>query len=170
MHSRIDKSRLGALRFFSTRRCFSRGQGMKAFFGVTVCLLVIGCGPQGSAPQRETGQSSSRSVVVSEPARRNDRDEKVRFLNSIREADPQYQTIQRAVMNDRDELGIVLSRNVAMDDIPKLMQSLLKRMASEFPGQDLTVVAYALSDPPMKIGRARLDASTREMTYTAARR
>jgi len=38
-------------------------------------------------------------------------------------------------------------------------------MAKEFPGQDLTVVAYAPSNPPMKIGTARLDARTRQMSY-----
>ena len=38
-------------------------------------------------------------------------------------------------------------------------------MAREFPGQDLTVLAYAPSNPPRKIGTARLDGRTREMSY-----
>ena len=72
-------------------------------------------------------------------------------------------------MNDKNELGIILDRSVSMDDIPKLMRSLLKQMASEFPGQDLTIVAYAPSNPPMVIGTGRLDARSREMTYTPSR-
>jgi hypothetical protein len=92
------------------------------------------------------------------------------FLNSIREADPRRQTIERALMNEQNELGIVLSRQVSMDDIPTLMRSLLKQMFSRFPGEDLTIIAYAPADPPLKIGTARLDAQTREMTYTPTQR
>jgi hypothetical protein len=153
-------------------------------------LFFAGCGPQGAAPQGEVGgstegrryePSASRSenerpslgtrIPVGNERRGSDVGEaKVRFLNQIRSADPQFRTIERAVMNEQNELGLVLTRNVEMDDIPKLMQSLLKQMAGQFPGEDLTIVAYAPSNPPMKIGTGRLDARTREMTYTAAQR
>jgi hypothetical protein len=59
-----------------------------------------------------------------------------------------------------------LNRNVDTDQIPALMRSVLTRMAREFPGQDLTVIAYAPSNPPLKIGTAQLDARTRQMRYT----
>ncbi|MHA3772767.1 hypothetical protein ACXR0O_14635 [Verrucomicrobiota bacterium sgz303538] len=88
------------------------------------------------------------------------------FLNRIRAADPQGKTIDRAVINDQNELGLILDRSVQMDDIPKLMKSMLTQMAREFPGEDLTVIAYAPSNPPRKIGTARLNAQTRDMTYT----
>jgi hypothetical protein len=52
-----------------------------------------------------------------------------------------------------------------MDRIPDLMRMMLTEMAREFPGQDLTVLAYAPSNPPRKIGTARLDGRTREMNY-----
>jgi hypothetical protein len=42
-------------------------------------------------------------------------------------------------------------------------------MAKEFPGEDLTVVAYAPSEPPRKIGTAHLNARTRDMSYTPQR-
>jgi hypothetical protein len=90
------------------------------------------------------------------------------FLNRIRESDPRFQTIQRAVLNENNELGLVLSRNVEMDSIPALMRTMLSEMSKEFPGQDLTVIAYAPTQPPMKIGTGRLDAGTRQMTYTRA--
>jgi hypothetical protein len=149
---------------------------MKGCAGVAIVsgsLILGGCSPQGTAPEHEIGrgsQSASPEAGVHSINSRSDLQAgKLRFLNALREADPQYQTIERAVMNEQNELGLILSRNVQMDDIPKLMRSILKRMASEFPGQDLTVVAYAPSNPPLKIGTARLDAQSREMTYTPAR-
>ena len=51
--------------------------------------------------------------------------------------------------------------------IPALMKSLLTQMAREFPGEDLTIIAYAPTQPPMRLGVARLDARTRRMTYTS---
>ncbi len=53
-----------------------------------------------------------------------------------------------------------------MDKISALMRSMLVQMAHEFPNQDLTILAYAPSNPPRKIGTARLNAQTRDMTYT----
>lgn len=88
------------------------------------------------------------------------------FLNRIRAADPQGKTIDRALINDQNELGLILNRSVQLDDIPKLMKSLLTQMAREFPGEDLTIVAYAPSNPPRKIGTGRFNARTRDMTYT----
>ncbi len=46
------------------------------------------------------------------------------------------------------------------------MRAILTQMAREFPGQDLTVVAYAPTQPPAGIGTAHLDARTPQMTYT----
>ena len=141
------------------------------------CVTGIGCAPQGTAPEREMGRAPNwergqdrDTFTRSEPIQREVEGRKLRFLNSVRDADPEYQTIERAVMNAQNELGIILSRNVAMEDIPKLMRGLLKQMASEFPGEDLTIIAYAPSDPPIKIGTGRLNAATREMTYIPAQR
>jgi hypothetical protein len=88
------------------------------------------------------------------------------FLNRIRAADPQQRTIERALLNEQNELGLILDRSVPMEKIPELMQSMLTQMAGEFPRQNLTIVAYAPSEPPRKIGTARLNAETRDMTYT----
>lgn len=158
---------------------------MKAILGLAVVCLGLGCGQQGAAPTSERGYGDStyetpraeERSIPSQPSvgtpiggRQQSEATKARFLNSIRQADPQSRTIERALMNEQGELGLVLSRNVEMDDIPKLMKSMLTRMASDFPGQDLTIVAYAPADPPLKIGTARLDASSREMTYTPTTR
>jgi hypothetical protein len=90
-------------------------------------------------------------------------------LNRLRKADPKHQTIERAVFNEQNELGVVLNRGVELDKISALMRSILVQMARAFPGQDLTVLAYAPSNPPRKIGTARLNARTRDMTYTPER-
>jgi hypothetical protein len=90
------------------------------------------------------------------------------FLNRIRNADPDHRTIDRAMLNEQNELGLILDRSVEMDKIPDLMRAILGQMAREFPGQDLTVLAYTPTDPPHKIGTAHLDAQTREMNYTPA--
>lgn len=91
------------------------------------------------------------------------------FLRRLRAADPQHQTIERAVFNEQNELGLILNRSVELDKIPALMRTVLTQMARAFPGQDLTVLAYAPSNPPRKIGTARLNARTRDMTYTPER-
>lgn len=150
---------------------------------VLAATLLSGCSQQqGSAPSSQEGSFSHQeqnNSVHQKPASRSqqfpdnspgslqqDDRAQLSFLNRIREADPQFRTIERAMMNDANELGIILSREVNMDDIPTLMRSLLKQMAAQFPGENLTVIAYAPSNPPMMIGTGRLDARTREMTYT----
>ena len=91
------------------------------------------------------------------------------FLRRLRAADPQHQTIERAVFNEQNELGLILNRSVELDKIPALMRSVLTQMARAFPGRDLTVLAYTPSNPPRKLGTARLNARTRDMTYTPER-
>ena len=163
---------------------------MKAIWGALTAVFLAGCSQQqGTAPASEQGSAqnydparraanqtaprtgaperSARLPGVQETGQQAEQ-AKLGFLKRIRDADPQQKTIERALMNERNELGIILSRNVAMNDIPTLMQSLLKQMAAEFPGENLTVTAYAPTEPPMAIGTGRLDASTREMTYTPA--
>lgn len=131
-----------------------------------VAVLLGGCGqgpveePRGAAPAMSDYQSGGGGSVGS--ARQTQAD----LLNRIRQSDPQFQVIERAIFNERNELGIVLDRGVDLDSVPGLMRSLLTQMAREFPGQDLTVIAYAPTDPPMRMGVARLDARTRQMTYT----
>jgi hypothetical protein len=133
-----------------------------------IALAVAGCDNRqdtGTAPVSEAGRGPSPTSVRSSSgaARR------AEFLNRIRAADPQYQTIQRAILNEQNELGIILQKDVDLKDIPRLMRSLLTQMAKEYPREDLTVIAYTPTQPPQKIGTGRLDAATREMTYTPVR-
>jgi len=93
----------------------------------------------------------------------------IAFLNRIRKSDPQHRTIERALFNDQNDLGLILNRSVDLDKIPALMRTVLAQMVRDFPGQDLTILAYTPSNPPRKIGTARFNARTRDMTYTRER-
>jgi hypothetical protein len=84
----------------------------------------------------------------------------IAFLNRIRQSDPQRQTIADARFNPQNELALVFAHGVEMDKIPTVMGAILTQLAQEFPLQVLTVVAYAPSNPPLKIST---------MTYTRER-
>ena len=134
-------------------------------------LVMMGClSLLASCDTRQSISSTNAPPIeqnrVAQPdARSNFKQRQLEFLNRIREADPQQRTIERAMLNEQNELGIILDGNVEMNRIPDLMRMMLTEMAREFPGQDLTVVDYAPSNPPRKIGTAHLDGRTREMNY-----
>lgn len=129
---------------------------------IGLCLALGGCDrpvPSGRAPSvkpaAETGMAGGGA-----------RGKQADFLNQIRQADPEFRTIERALLNEENELGLILDRSVDLEKIPALMRLMLTKMAAQFPGVDLTVLAYTPSKPPQKVGTARLNARTRDMTYT----
>jgi hypothetical protein len=131
-----------------------------------IALLGAGWGPYGAAP---FGGSSPPPVQARSADDGSElRQRQIAFLHRLRQADPQYQTIEKAILNEQNELGVILNRHVELEAVRPLMRTLLTHMAKVFPGQHLTVIAYAPSEPPMKIGTARLNARTRQMTYTPA--
>lgn len=162
-----------------------------ALLAAVTTLTLGGCGPAaaptntaqqpppGSRPVPEvhvnTGPgptlgNNGGPVNTAKTSGNSQRQKQLEFINRIRQSDPQGKVIDRAVMNQEDELGLILDRTVQMDEVPKLLQAMLAQMAKEFPNEDLNVHAYAPSNPPLKIGTAHLDARTRAITYTAARR
>lgn len=129
---------------------------------VAVVLITSSCDrtPQRvDAPPVETKRASESS------GERDQKTGQMAFLNRIREADPQHHTIDRALLNEHNELGLVLDHTVELNKIPALMRTILTQMAKEFPGRDLDIVAYAPTSPPRKIGTAHLDSRTRDMSY-----
>ena len=50
--------------------------------------------------------------VAQPDARQDFKQRQLAFLNRIREADPQQRTIERAMLNEQNELGLILDRNV----------------------------------------------------------
>jgi len=133
---------------------------------VWVILLCVGWGAHATEPFGTPGPPTVQARGAD--ADGDLRQRQVEFLHRLRQADPRYQTIDKAVLNEQNELGIILNRQVEMDAVRPLLRTLLTQMAREFPRQDLTVIAYAPTQPPMKIGTARLQARTRQMTYTPA--
>lgn len=132
------------------------------FTPVLSVALGSGCG-KSPPPETPVNRSvSSPAAAGSAESRR------AELLNRIRAADPQKQTIEQALINERNELGLILNRRAPLDQIPKLLQTMLAQLDETFPGQDHTVVAYTPTEPPQVIGTARLDARTRDMTYTPA--
>jgi hypothetical protein len=121
----------------------------------------VGCDQQPPPPKAEAA-----GITRSASQKGNLKERQLAFLNRIREADPQGRTIDRALLNEQNNLGLILDRSVEMEKIPALMRTMLTRMAREFPGEDLTILAYAPSKPPRKVGTAHLNARTREMNYT----
>ena len=137
-----------------------------------ILAAVIGAGLLVSCDVAPPASTSALPTATSTPMTPGDgpsdlKQRQAAFLNRIRAADPGQTTIDRAVLNAQNELGLILDRRVEMDKLPDLMRTMLTQMAREFPGEDLTVVAYAPSEPPRKIGTAHLNARTRDMTYTA---
>jgi len=129
---------------------------------------LAGCdAPPAPPPANQTQEETRKEVQPAQPS--GERARQMAFLNRIREADPQGSTIDRALLNEQNELGLILDRSVALDKIPALMRSILTQMAREFPRQNLTVIAYTPSNPPHKIGTAHLEAQTGDMSYTPVR-
>jgi hypothetical protein len=133
---------------------------------VGAALLATACGPasDNSQPRGASEQPVSRATGAGVGS--SQKQKQAEFLNRIRQSDPRYQTIEKAVLNENNELGLILSHSVEMDSIPALMRTMLAQMNKEFPGQDITIIAYAPTQPPRRIGTAHLNANTRDMTYT----
>lgn len=134
-----------------------------SFFAALLCLAACDAPPPSPTVAASPAEDNQPAAPVNLPE---STQRQMAFLNRIRQADPDKTTIDRALLNEQNELGLVLDRRVEMDKIPTLMRTVLTEMAREFPNQDLTVIAYAPSDPPRKIGTARLNSHTRDMTYT----
>jgi hypothetical protein len=132
---------------------------------ITGCLWLLASCDTRQSTSSTNAPSVEQNRVAQPDARQDFKQRQLAFLNRIRESDPQQRTIERAMLNEQNELGLILDGNVGMDRIRDLMRTMLTEMAREFPGQDLTVLAYAPSNPPRKIGTAHLDGRTREMNY-----
>lgn len=90
------------------------------------------------------------------------------YLNRLRQSD-RYSDIDRTLVNHQGELGVVLSSNIHSGQIEPLLQEVMKKMAKEFPGEDIALNAYEATQPLHKLGRAQLDGKTEEITYLGAR-
>ena len=139
----------------TSRRCNGaprsggRWRRVVGLWTVGVTLLGAGGDPTGVVWGGAPGPSALQAQEVGTASRQR----QVAFLHQLREADPRYQTIDKAILNEQNELGVILDRQVEMDAVRPLMRTLLTQMAKAFPRQNLTVIAYAPSEPPLKSGQ-----------------
>src|SRR3954464_13504523 len=81
-------------------------------------LVLAGCGPVSQPAQQGGGDlPAGRTSGYGAGAGSSQRLRQVEFLNRVRQSDPQYQTIEKAILNENNELGLILSRNVELDSI-----------------------------------------------------
>jgi hypothetical protein len=128
-------------------------------------LLLVGACEKPSSQSLASPPPTEQNRAGQLPTGLQLKQRQIAFLNRIRDADPQRRVIDRAMLNEQNELGLILDRSVELNRIPDLMRTMLTQMAREFPQQDLTVIAYTPSNPPLKVGTARLDSRTNEMNY-----
>ena len=71
--------------------------------------ILAGCdAPVSSPPMSQDARQSSGPGVATHNLKQRQAD----FLNRIRQADPQHRTIDRAMLNEQNELGLILDRSV----------------------------------------------------------
>jgi hypothetical protein len=131
-------------------------------------LSVVACHKPKPATEpatpSEQQKRAARVAEAPESARRH-----WTYLNRIRQADSLSSSIDRTLLNDQGEVGVILYSSVTPDKIPGLMRQVMTEMAQEFPKEDLTLNVYLPPSPPRKIGIAHLDGQTGEVTYTPAK-
>src|ERR1044072_3121387 len=91
--------------------------------GMVAALLFGGCGKE--SPVRGSSEQFGRAEARVTPAHVPGRAEEPRraeLLSLIRAADPRQETIQRALLNENNELGLILSRQTNLDDVPRLLR------------------------------------------------
>jgi hypothetical protein len=139
---------------------------------LTACLISFfiflcpACHKPNPAPPPTPSEQQKRAELAAEmPA---SLQKQWTFLNRLRQSD-RYSDIDRTLVNHQGELGVVLSSNIHSGEIESLLQEVMKKMAKEFPGEDIVLNAYESTQPLHKLGRAQLDGKTEEITYLGAR-
>ena len=84
-----------------------------------ILLCVGACSPRSepsvSPPQTQQNRAS-QPIAGPEFKQR-----QIAFLNRIRDADPQQRVIDRAMLNDQNELGLILDRSVESEQNPGIV-------------------------------------------------
>jgi hypothetical protein len=88
------------------------------------------------------------------------------FLTRIRVADPDYRLVLMAGLKE-NELSLLLSRFVKTDEIPTLVTGLAGLLSKQFPGENLTVVAFRPNVPLTEAGIAHVNGGTGQISYVA---
>ncbi len=105
-------------------------------------------------------QRAQRAAEVPQPIQ-----ERWDYLDRIRQSDA-YDAIDRTRVDNQNRLGVVVAANLKPDQIEAVVKKALEALAKKFPNEDMSLDAYAPSQPLRKLGSAQYDAQTKEVTYT----
>src|SRR5450755_136588 len=85
-------------------------------------LCLVGChGPKPAAETPSPSEQQNRSARAAEVTESTQR--QWTYLNRIRQADSLNTSIDRTLLNDQNELGVVLYSSVTPDKVPALMRT-----------------------------------------------
>ena len=130
-----------------------------------LAFLLAMCSCHRQLSEREDrALRAKREAAASEPTR-----QQLAYLDRIRQRDPFNASIERTLLTERSEPGVVLSKSVTADKVPALLNDVMKEIAHKFPQQDVTLIVFASGTPPRQIGTAHLNGQTGETTYTPTR-
>lgn len=130
---------------------------------VATLLAMSSCNRQLSEKE-DRALRAKRAAAASESTRQH-----WAYLDRIRQRDPFSSSIERTLLTEQNEAGLVLSSSVSADKVPAVMRQVMEEMAQKFPQQDVTLTVFASAKPPRKIGTAHLNGQTGETTYTAVK-
>ena len=144
-----------------------RGSGLGIFL-LGLSLGMAACKRSGS--ESETTPSPTPSIQQQRAARAAEVPQPIQerwdYLNRIRQADG-YDAIDRTRVDDQNQLGVVLTANLKPDQVEAVVKKTLEALAKKFPGEDMTIEAYAPAQPLRKLGAAHYSAQTGQVTYTS---
>src|SRR5437763_16146571 len=107
---------------------------LKWVAAVAIGAVAAGCDQPTSAPPSTQSESRPTTPPL---ATDNVKQRQADSLNRIRAADPHHQTIDRALLNDQNELGLILDRTAELARVPAVLRSILTQLARESPGEAL---------------------------------
>ena len=136
---------------------------MKTLLAIALVLLA-GCDRKPEAPViSEQTARAMQAAQVSDSTRQH-----MQFLNQLRQDDALSSAIHRTTLTEEKQIGVVLYSTVKPEAVAGLMRWALTEMAHKFPGEDVSILVFMTATPPQKIGEARLDGKTGEISYTAS--
>jgi hypothetical protein len=130
---------------------------------LAVCLTISACRRQPSEREVRATQAA-RAAKAPEATRQH-----LAYLDRLRQRDPFNSSIERSLLTDQSEAGVVLSASIPADKVAGLMQEIMKEMAQKFPHEDISLTVFASSAPTKQIGIAHLSGQTEETSYAPVR-
>jgi hypothetical protein len=143
------------------------GQRLRRAVLPFIALLGLGaCGRSGSnevitpSPTPSIQQQrAARAEQVPQPVQ-----ERWDYLNRMRQSDA-YSGIDRTRVDKENQLGVVLAANLTPSQVESTMKKAMESLARKFPNADMTLDAYAPSEPLRKLGTARFNAQSGQVAY-----